>query len=46
VWLKLTNAADIDGSPMPTSPLTGWRPLTNLDLDAIRTWIERGAPRD
>jgi len=46
LWLKLTNAAEIDGSPMPTSPLTGWRPLSNVDLDAIRTWIERGAPRD
>lgn len=46
VWLKLTNAAGIDGSPMPTSPLTGWRPLANADLDAIRAWIERGAPRD
>jgi len=44
LWLKLTNDDAIDGSPMPTSPITGWRPLTTTELDAIRTWIEDGAP--
>jgi len=46
LWLKLTNDEAIEGSPMPTSPVTGWRPLGTADLDAIRTWILDGAPRD
>jgi len=46
LWLKLTNDASIDDSPMPTSPLTGWRPLATADLDDIRTWIENGALKD
>lgn len=46
LWHKLTNAAGIDGSPMPTSPLTGWRPLATADLDDIREWIENGALKD
>jgi len=46
LWLKLTNAAAIDGSPMPTSPVTGWRPLPTAELEAIRTWILDGAPRE
>lgn len=46
LWLKLTNAPDIEGSPMPTSPLTGWRPLSTAELDDLRAWIENGALRD
>lgn len=46
LWLKLTNDPEIEGSPMPTSPLTGWRPLSSEDLDDIRIWIENGAIRD
>jgi len=46
LWLKLTNAPNIEGSPMPTSPLTGWRPLSTAELDDIRAWIENGALRD
>jgi len=46
LWLKLTNDPSIEDSPMPTSPLTGWRPLATADLDDIRTWIENGALRD
>ena len=46
LWLKLTNAPDLEGSPMPTSPLTGWRPLSSAELDDIRAWIENGALED
>ncbi len=46
LWLKLTNDDAIEGSPMPTSPVTGWRPLGSADLEAIRTWILDGAPRE
>lgn len=46
LWLKLTNAPDIEGSPMPTSPLTGWRPLPAAELDDLRAWIENGALED
>lgn len=44
LWLKLTNADGIDGSPMPTSPVSGWRPMRQADLDVIESWILAGAP--
>lgn len=46
LWMKLTNDDTIEGSPMPTSPVTGWRPLPTAELEAIRTWILDGAPRE
>lgn len=46
LWLKLINDPAISDSPMPTSPLTGWRPLATADLDDIREWIENGALKD
>ena len=46
LYMKLVNASGIDGSPMPTSPISGWRPLPSAELDAIRTWILAGATDD
>ncbi len=43
LYMKLVNTAGIDGSPMPTSPISGWRPLATADLEAIRAWILAGA---
>jgi hypothetical protein len=44
LWLKLVGADTIDGSPMPWSPVTGWRPLRDAELDLIEAWILDGAP--
>jgi len=44
LWLKLTNGDGIDGSPMPTSPVSGWRPMRQEYLDLIEDWILAGAP--
>lgn len=46
LWMKLVNTPGIDGSPMPTSPVTGWRPLPSAELEAIRAWILAGALPD
>ncbi|HRE90308.1 MAG TPA: hypothetical protein PK095_14335 [Myxococcota bacterium] len=43
LWLKLVNDPAIEGSPMPSSPISGWRPLPTRELDAIRAWITDGA---
>lgn len=44
LWLKLTGDPTISGNAMPTSPVTGWRPLGASELGAVRAWIEAGAP--
>lgn len=43
LWLKLVNDVSIEGSPMPSSPISGWRPLPAAELEAIRVWIIQGA---
>lgn len=44
LWLKLTGDPSISGNAMPTSPVTGWRPLRASELATVRAWIEAGAP--
>lgn len=43
LYLKLVNDPRIEGGPMPTSPISGWRPLPGSELEAIRAWIAAGA---
>ena len=44
LWRKLTNELDADeGDPMP--PATPFVPLKTDQLDAVKAWIEAGAPR-
>lgn len=43
LFLKLLGDPSIDGDLMPLDPLTGTRRLSEVELDAIKTWIAEGA---
>lgn len=48
LWRKLTNTLAEDGSegaPMPLGEAIQWSQLPDQQINAVRAWIEAGAPR-